>query len=122
MAITVTSQQRNQDSTTQIYDAFYDIQIEPPAGQYEIVNSFFNQYTDNQQTSEAFTVNLFRVATLTGVNVLTLLDSFKSATNTMQINLTMAYYLNSISEHKSVMFGYNNVLAPVESVQRNIVQ
>ena len=120
MAITVTNQ--TQDITNVIYDAFYDFQIEPPAGQYEIVNSFFNQYTNNQQTSEAFTVNLFRIATLSGVNVLTLLESFKGASSTMQINLTMAYYLNSINENKAVMFGFNNVLSPVQSVQRNVVQ
>lgn len=120
MAISVTNQR--QDSTNAIYDAFYDFQIEPPAGQYEIVNSFFNQFTDNQITSEAFTVNLFRIATLSGVNVLTLLESFKGATSSMQINLTMAYYLNSINDNKAVMFGFNNILQPVQSVQRNIVQ
>jgi hypothetical protein len=40
MAITVLD--NNKDSTTRIYDAFYDLQIEPPAGQYEVVNAFFN--------------------------------------------------------------------------------
>jgi hypothetical protein len=120
MPISVSNQ--TQDITNVIYDAFYDFQIEPPAGQYEIVNSFFNKFTNDQQTSEAFTVNLFRIATLTGVNVLTLLESFKSTTSTMQINLTMAYYLNSINDNKAIMFGYNNVLSPVQSVQRNVVQ
>jgi hypothetical protein len=120
MSITVLN--NTSDITTQIYDAFYDLQIEPPAGQYEIVNSFFNQYCSDQRTSEAFTVNLFRVALLTGTDVLSLLDTFRGAKDNMQITLTMAYYLNSINPHKAVMLGVNNLLVPVNSVQRNIVQ
>lgn len=120
MAITLLSEK--QDSTTRIYDAFYDLQIEPPAGQYEIVNAFFNQYCSDQRTSESFTVNLFRISLLTGTDVLTLLDSFKGARDSMQINLTMAYYLNSINPHKAVLLGFSNVLVPVFSTQRNIVQ
>lgn len=120
MPISVSNQ--TQDITNVIYDAFYDFQIEPPAGQYEIVNS-------KQIYCKCFTSLLIiskfiekRIATLTGVNVLTLLESFKGSTSTMQINLTMAYYLNSINDNKAIMFGYNNVLSPVQSVQRNVVQ
>ena len=120
MPITILSEK--QDPTTRIYDAFYDLQISPPAGQYEVVNAFFNQYCDDQKTSEAYTVNLFRIAYLTATDVFTLLNSFKGAQNTMQITLTMAYYLNSINPHKAVMYGVNNVLVPVASVARNIVQ
>lgn len=120
MAITVLD--NNRDSTTRIYDAFYDLQIEPPAGQYEVVNSFFNNYCSDQRTSEAFTTNLFRISLLTGTDVFTLLNSFKGAQNSMQITLTMAYYLNSINPHKAVLYGVNNLLVPVTSVQRNIVQ
>jgi hypothetical protein len=120
MAITVLKEK--QDSTTRIYDAFYDLQISPPAGQYEVVNAFFTQYCDDQRTSEAFTVNLFRISLLTKTDIFTLLNSFKGAQNSMQITLTMAYYLNSINPHKAVLYGVNNVLVPVTSVQRNIVQ
>ena len=108
------------DATVRIFDQFYNLDLVVNADQYEIVRSFFTQYTSNEAVARSFSQTLFRIANETQINVLDLLQSFEGGDN-MKITLTMAYYLNSIS-NKTVMFGVNTLVRPVESAQRNVVQ
>jgi len=109
-----------QDTTVRIFDAFYDLDLQVGADQYEVVWSFFKAYTSNDVVAKSYTQTLFRVASETNINVLDLLQSFEGS-DSMKITLTMAYYLNSVS-NKTVMFGVNNLIIPNNAVQRNIVQ
>jgi len=108
------------DTTVRIFDEFYNLDLVVNADQYEIVWSFFREYTTNDAIAKSFSQTLFRIANETQINVLDLLQSFEGGDN-MKITLTMAYYLNSIS-NKTVMFGVNNLIRPVQSAQRNVVQ
>lgn len=90
------------------------------ANEYDIVQSFFKNYTDSIDVANNFTETLFRISNETGIDVLTLLDTFQ-AEDTMKVTLTMAYYLNTFSD-KTVLFGISNILTPNRSAQRNIIQ
>jgi len=108
------------DTTVAIFDKFYDLNLVVNAQEYEVVRSFFVNNMSNKAAADSFTISLFRVANETQSSVMDLLQTFKSNEH-MQIQLTMAYYLNSVS-NKTVMFGVNNLIAPNNLVQRNIVQ
>lgn len=108
------------DTTVRVFDQFYDLDLVVNADQYEIVYSFFKNYTANISTAKSFTQTLFRIANETQINVLDLLKTFQGS-DKMKITLTMAYYLNNIS-NQTVLFGVNNVVVPNETVQRNIIQ
>lgn len=109
-----------QDITVRIYDQFYNLDLAVNADEYEVVLSFFKQYCSTLKTAESFTQTLFRISNELQENVLDLLNTFEGS-DSLKVSLTMAYYLNNNS-NKTVMFGVNNVLKPVESVQRNVVQ
>lgn len=109
-----------QDLTVKIFDAFYDLNLVVNADQYEVVWSYFKQYTSSDVVAKSFTQTLFRIANETQINVLDLLQTFEGS-DSMKVTLTMAYYLNSVS-NKTVMFGVNNLIVPNNTVQRNIVQ
>lgn len=108
------------DTTVRIFDEFYNLDLAVDANQYEIVYSFFKGYTSNIATARSFTQTLFRIANETQINVLDLLQTFEKS-DRLKVSLTMAYYLNSVS-NQTVLFGVNNVIVPNETVQRNIVQ
>jgi hypothetical protein len=110
------------DSTVSTFDQFYDFKLNVGADQYEVVYSFFQAYTNSVKTAQSFTSTLFAIADKTDINVLDLLETFKTAGgDSIKVSLTMAYYLNSIND-KTVMYGVNNLLSPNNLVQRNIVQ
>jgi hypothetical protein len=109
-----------QDITVRIYDQFYNLDLAVNADEYEVVLSFFKQYCSTLKTAESFTQTLFRISNELQENVLDLLNTFEGS-DSLKVSLTMAYYLNNNS-NKTVMFGVNSVLKPVESVQRNVVQ
>lgn len=108
------------DITVRVFDQFYDLDLVVNADQYEIVYSFFKNYTSSIATAKSFTQTLFRIANETQVNVLDLLKTFEGS-DKLKITLTMAYYLNNIS-NQTILFGVNNVVVPNETVQRNIIQ
>ena len=109
-----------QDQTVRIFNEFYNLELRVSANEYEIVQSFFRGYTDSVDVANNFTETLFRISNETGIEVLTLLDTFQSE-DSMKVSLTMAYYLNSFSD-KTVLYGVSNLLMPNARVQRNIVQ
>lgn len=110
------------DQTVAIFDQFYDFTAQVNGDQYEIVYSFFKEYTSSEEAARSFSSTLFVIANETKINVLDLLETFQSANgDKMKVSLTMAYYLNTIS-NKTVMYGVNDVVSPNNLVQRNIVQ
>jgi hypothetical protein len=108
------------DSTIRIFNEFYNVKLSVSANEYEIVNSFFRSYTSDEKVAVSYTEILFRISNETDIDVLTLLDSFQTS-DSMKITLTMAYYLNSLSD-KTVLYGINNIILPNQVVQRNIIQ
>ena len=115
-----TSDIKKIDPTVRIFDKFYDLDLVVNADQYEIVYSFFRNYTDNNKIAESFTETLFRIASETQLNVLDLLKTFEGDER-LKVSLTMAYYLNTLS-NKTIMYGVNNLVSPNQPAQRNVVQ
>jgi hypothetical protein len=109
------------DQTVKIFDQFYNLELFIDSYQYDIVHAFFAERCSNESIAGAYTETLFKISTLTGIPVQTLLDTFRSQ-NSMKITATMAYYLNSVGTNKTLIYGISNLPAPVNSVQRNIVQ
>lgn len=114
------AQPQSTDFTVKVFDQFYNLDLVVSASEYEVVYSFFRGYTDSEKVARSFADTLFRVANVTQISVMDLLQTFEGS-DKLKVNLTMAYYLNSIS-NKTVLFGVNQVRTPNQAVARNIVQ
>ena len=108
------------DITVRVFDQFYQLDLVVGAYEYELVYSFFRGYTDNDRVARSFSDTLFRISNLTQIPVLDLLQTFEGS-DALKVSATMAYYLNSVS-NKTVLFGVQQVAAPNNAVQRNIIQ
>ena len=108
------------DLTVKIFDQFYNLDLAVGAEEYELVLSFFRGVTSSETVARTFAETLFRISNVTQVPVLDLLQTFDS-NEKLKVNLTMAYYLNSVS-NKTVLYGVNQVKLPNQAVARNVVQ
>jgi hypothetical protein len=115
----------NIDQTVRVFDSFYEYDVDVPAAEYDIVNSYFKSVMASKQAADNFTVSLFQVAENTGVPALTLLQSFQSSGgnvgNTMNLDINMAYYLNSI-RNRATLLGIGVPVTPNFYAARNVVQ
>jgi hypothetical protein len=87
--------------------------------QYSIVLGFFKKVTETEKTAEEFTVNLFRVAKSTNVNVLELLSTMNDK-DSIGVSEVMSYYLNQ-TRSQSVLLGVSNINTPDPQITRNIL-
>jgi len=108
------------DKTLTTFSTYNNTQLTVNAATYEVVLSFFKGLTTSDKTARAYSENLFKIAQATGIDVMTLLDTFE-ADDKLKVTLTMAYYLNSFSD-KTVLYGASDIVAPNNTVARNIVQ
>lgn len=106
------------DYTVKIFDEFYNLNLVVNASEYEIVYSFFKGYSNNDQVAKSFTENLFRISNQTKIPVLDLLSTFEGQ-DRLKINLTMAYYLNSLG-NKTTLYGVSNEVPPNQAALRNV--
>ena len=115
----------NLDQTVRVFDTFYDYDVNIPVGEYDVVNSYFKSVMGTKQAADNFTVSLFRVAENTGIPALTLLESFQQSGggvgNSMNLNINMAYYLNSI-RNRATLLGVGVPVTPNAYAARNVVQ
>jgi len=115
----------NIDQTARVFDAFYEYDVNVPAAEYDAVNSYFRSVMTSKQAADNFTVSLFRVAENTNIPALTLLQSFQQSGgtvgNTMNLDVNMAYYLNSI-RNRATLLGIGASVTPNFYSARNVVQ
>ena len=95
------------DQTVEIFDHFYNYSANIPSMEYDVVLSFFKSVFNTAEAAENFTVSLFRIAEETNTSALTLLQTFEGQ-NSVQLTVTMAYYLNSLRSPATLL----GVLAP----------
>jgi hypothetical protein len=107
------------DTTVKLYDEFYDFGVTVPAEDYDVVNSFFRSIFLDPTAADNFTVTLFRVAQETNTSVLTLLAQMQDQ-DQMQLNATMAYYLNGLRS-PSTLLGINAAVTPNYYTARNVL-
>lgn len=111
----------NIDQTVRVFDAFYDYDVDIPVGDYDIVNSYFRSVMTTQQAADNFTASLFRVAQDTKIPALTLLETFQASGAELDLNINMAYYLNSIRS-RATLLGVGIPVTPNYYAARNVVQ
>jgi hypothetical protein len=108
------------DDTVRVFDQFYNFDLQVNADQYEIVYSYFYDLNKSKDIARNFTTILFRIASITGEDVLKLLEYLTGSTN-IEVNGILIYYLNSLKS-KTTLYGINVEPVPNQSVQRNIIQ
>ena len=111
----------NIDQTVRVFDTFYDYDVNIPVGDYDIVNSYFKSVMTTKQAADSFTVSLFRVAQDTKIPPLELLKVFQASGAEMDLNINMAYYLNSIRS-RATLLGVGIPVAPNFYAARNVIQ
>lgn len=107
------------NTTIQVFDNFYNFQIEVEANEYDVVNSYFKSIFGDKQIAQNFTVSLFRVAYGTNVSVLTLLDQI-AGQDSITLTQTMAYFLNGIRS-PATLLGVNSPVVPNVWAARNVL-
>ena len=120
MARSVDEPRSQLDATVKIFDQFYNFDLVVSADQYELVYSYFYSINKSNNISRNFTTILFRIAMVTGQNVLDLLEYIKGQ-NKLETNSLLTYYINSIKS-KTTLYGISVVPQPNQNVQRNILQ
>jgi hypothetical protein len=116
----VYTQRESIDNTVKIFDSFYNINMIVPTNQYDVVRSFFKSVCSDNKTAENFTAFLFRIAQESDIDALSLLETIKGANNTVELNQSIAYYMNSFKS-KTSLYGVAVVPRPVQPVARNVV-
>lgn len=101
---TVNYRNPNLDLTVRVFDSFYDYDVNIPANEYDIVNSYFKSVMGTIQAAENFTVSLFRVADETKIPALTLLKALQGNSNTgLDLNVNLCYYLNQVRSRATLL-------------------
>jgi len=111
----------SQDRTVEIFDRFYATKLVVGADQFDVVHGYFLSICDTKNIAANFTSVLFRIGQQANIDVLTLLKEIKGSDNKLQMNQTLAYYLNSFKSRTS-LYGIGITPRPVQPVSRNIIQ
>jgi hypothetical protein len=94
---TINETNLNIDQTVRIFDSFYEYDANIPSQEYDAVLSYFRSVFNTTIAAENFTSSLFRIAEETNTNAMNLLQQFQGqATSAPEVNILMAYYLNSV--------------------------
>lgn len=109
------------DRTVKIFDDFYKFSINVQSEEYEIVFSYFKSIYTDVTAAANMAVTLFRISNSQQIPVLTLLNELKStaAANRIDLNMQMAYYLNSMRSG-STLLGVSQSTQPNFYAARNI--
>jgi hypothetical protein len=107
------------DNTVKVFDKFYSADVTVNATEFDVVYSYFKSVCQSENTAKNFTAILFRISAYTGEPIMTLLE-FVQGKRGLQLNATMAYYLNSLKS-KTTLYGVANLPIPNQNIQRNIV-
>jgi hypothetical protein len=94
--------------------------VDVPAAEYDVVNSFFKSTMTTRLAADNFTVSLFKVAQDTKIPALTLLQAFEGVSG-MNLNVSMAYYLNTI-RNRATLLGVGVPVTANFYAARNVVQ
>lgn len=120
MGNTVNAVNTNLDQTVRVFDNFYKFQVNVPAAEYDIVNSYFEKVMENKRVAANFTTVLFQISSETGIEPLTLLQQFQG-TDRVNLTASLAYYLNQIRS-RATLLGVGVPVVPNAPVARNVLQ
>lgn len=106
------------DQTVQLFDQFYDYSTSVSAQEYDAVYSFFRSQFATAEAAGNFTVALFRISENSRIPVMDLLSQIEGL-GTIELTLTLAYYLNNLRS-ASTLLGLNQPVTPNFYVARNV--
>jgi len=107
------------NTTTQIFDKFYNSELVVSTTEYDIVHSYFKSIMSNAKLADEFSAQVFIMSKETGVDALEYLDSVKGQ-DAQTLTMTMAYYLNQ-TRSKATLLGVGNLVTPNYYAARNVV-
>lgn len=119
MAQIIDAPRNNLDKTVRVFDQFYNFDLLVNASQYEVIYSYFFSINNSKFIASNFTALLFRISSVTGEDVMSLLNDITGKSK-LDANALLTYYLNSIKS-KTTLYGLSSVPQPNQSVQRNVV-
>jgi len=106
------------DQTVRVFDNFYNFEVNVPAGEYDVVFSYFKSVFTTAQVAANFTATLFRIAEQTSTPVLSLLQQLEGQSQ-IQITSTLCYYLNNLRS-PATLLGYSVPVTPNFYAARNV--
>jgi hypothetical protein len=109
------------DKTVKIYDDFYNVKINIPPNEFDIVFAYFKGVCATNKIASNFTALLFRISDTSGINALEFLAALKGLPNKLKMNETMIFYLNTFRS-RAALYGVGAIPKPVQPVARNIIQ
>lgn len=107
------------DTTVRVFDEFYNFSVEVDSNEYDIVNSYFESVFDDITAALNFTTTLFRISQESNIPIMTLLDEIQDL-NTIELNSTLAYYLNGLRS-PSTLLGVWEPVVPNYYTARNVL-
>ena len=107
------------DLTVRIFDNFYNYEQFVNAEEYDVVYSYLKSVFTTDQAAGNFTVALFRIATETQTNVLTVLASLEGQ-DSITLTQTLCYYLNN-QRSNATLLGVNALVTPNYYAARNVL-
>lgn len=108
----------NLDTSVRVFDDFYGFALNVNASEYDLVNSFFKSVFADPQAAKNLTTTFFRIATTTGIPVLTMLEQVEGK-GAVEISVVMAYFLNGMRS-PSTLLGVNAITTPNVYSARNV--
>ena len=83
------------DTTTAIYDRFYEYAATVSSSEWDAINSYFLSVFASADAAANFATTLFRIAKQTGVPVMDLFQQLQGKSG-LELTVVLAYYLNSV--------------------------
>lgn len=101
----------NIDLTVRVFDDFYGFNVDIPVNEYDAVFSYFASIYTTKEAAANFTTAIFRIAAEQNIPAITLVDQIKTSTGAADLDLTIAYYLNSLRSNSTLL----GVSVPVQA-------
>jgi hypothetical protein len=116
---TVNNPNYNIDLTVRVFDDFYGYEQFVDSNEWDVVLSYFKSIYTTDSAAANFATALFRVSNAQSIPVLTLLQQMQTATNSAELNLTLAYYLND-QRSNATLLGVSQPVQPNYYAARNV--
>lgn len=107
------------DLTVRVFNNFTQFEASVNSNDYSIVTAFFRSVTDDPKAVENLSTALFEISSRNNIPVQSLLKQMQGQT-AIQVNSTMAYYLNLLRS-PTTLIGVNTSVTPNFYAARNVL-
>lgn len=107
------------NTTTQIFDKFYNSEVVVDTNEYDYVYSYFKSIMLDELLAQEFTAQVFIMSKETGVTAMEYVESVKGQ-NSQTLSMSMAYYMNQ-TRSNSTLLGVGSIITPNYYAARNVL-